>query len=217
MAPATATIIKHVNVEVASAQRGPRAPRRLRSGEENGNEIKGQPDRGRRAGKLQDEPGRKEHTGSDHQSFAPHGRLRRSRLFVLEPGAHACLSDSFRNSRGRQLRGVVLDAQALADDVGVEGFEPRQPLEAMLEDRHLFVAVHALDLEDRFGVQFADGALGHLRSLLDVGERLPQQLDDVLIVNRVVHEASRTARPDEAHTPQEAQLVRYRRLADAHE
>ncbi len=39
---------------------------------------------------------------------------------------------------------------------------PGQPLQAVLEDRHLFVAVHALDLEDRLGVQLADGALGHL-------------------------------------------------------
>ncbi len=200
-----------------ATQRGPRTPRRLRSREDNGNEIKGQPDCGRSAGKLQDEPGREKETGSDHQPFAPQRRLRRPWLFVLEPGTHARLSDGLCNSRGGELGGVVLNAQALADDVGVEGLEPGQSLEAMLEDRHFFVAVHALDLEDRLSVQFANGALGHLGSLLDVGERLPEQFDDVLIVNRVVHEAAGAPRPDQPHTPQEAQLVGYGRLADAHE
>ena len=57
-----------------------------------------------------------------------------------------------------ELRGVVLDAEALADDVRVERLEPGQPLQPPLEDRHLLVAVHALDLEDRFGVQLADRA-----------------------------------------------------------
>ena len=47
-----------------------------------------------------------------------------------------------------------------ADDVGVERLEPGQPLQRALEDRHFLVAVHALDLEDRLGVDLADGARG---------------------------------------------------------
>ena len=41
-----------------------------------------------------------------------------------------------------------------------EVFEPRQVLEAPLDQRHFFAAVHALDLEGRLGVQLADGAGG---------------------------------------------------------
>ena len=51
--------------------------------------------------------------------------------------------------------------QPLAEHVGVERLEPRQPLQAPLEDRHFLVAVHALDLEDRLGVELADGAGRH--------------------------------------------------------
>jgi hypothetical protein len=72
------------------------------------------------------------------------------------------LRDRFGNSRGRQFGGVVLDPQSLADDIGVEGLEPGQRFQTMLEDHHLFVAVHALDLEDRFGVQLADRAAAHV-------------------------------------------------------
>ena len=43
-----------------------------------------------------------------------------TRLLVLEPGAHAGLRNGFSDPRGRQLRGVVLDPKALADDVGVD-------------------------------------------------------------------------------------------------
>ena len=48
-------------------------------------------------------------------------------------------------------------------------------------------------------------------------QRLPQQLDDVLIVERVEDLPAGAARADQAHAAQQAQLVRDRRLADAHE
>ena len=80
---------------------------------------------------------------------------------MLEPGAHARLRNGFSDPRGRQLRGVVLDPEALPDDVGVEGLEAGQRLQPVLEDRHLLVAVHSLDLEDRLGVQFANGTISH--------------------------------------------------------
>ena len=80
----------------------------------------------------------------------------RTRLLVLEPGAHPGLRDGFGNPRGRELGGVVLDPQALAHHVGVERLEPGERLETMLEDRDFLVAVHALDLEDRLGVQLAN-------------------------------------------------------------
>ena len=68
----------------------------------------------------------------------------------------------------------------------------------MLEDGDLFMAVHALDLEDRLGVQFADrtsAIVAFVTSLepllLDVRQRLPQQLDDVLVVERVEDQPAR--------------------------
>ena len=132
------------------------------------------------------------------RSAARRSRRRPARGFlVLEPRAHAGLRDGFGDARRRQLRGVVLDAQPLADDVGVERLEAGQPLQAALEDRDFFVAVHALDAEDRFGVQLqadsrrrrrssrlppadrrrcADRRLGcRCRRLLDVRDRLLQQ------------------------------------------
>ena len=49
---------------------------------------------------------------------------------------------------------------------------------------------------------------------LDVRERLFQQLEDVVIVDRVVHLAPGAAGPDQAHPAQQAQLMRHCRLAD---
>ena len=56
------------------------------------------------------------------------------------------------------LRGVVLHVEPLPHQIGGEVLEAGQVLEAPLEDRDLFAAVHAFDLEGRFGVQLADGA-----------------------------------------------------------
>ncbi len=110
---------------------------------------------------------------------------------MLEPGPHARLGHGFGNPRGRQLRRVVLDPQPLADHVGVERFEPGERLQPMLEDRDFLVAVHPLDLEDRLGVQLANGTVSHGPLLLDVRQRLLEQLDDVVIVERVKDEPSR--------------------------
>ena len=81
---------------------------------------------------------------------------------MLEPGPHARLRDGFGDPGGRQLGGVVLDPEALADDVGVERFEAGERLQTLLEDRDFLVAVHALDLEDRLGVQFANWTISHV-------------------------------------------------------
>ncbi len=55
------------------------------------------------------------------------GEWRGLRFLVLEPGAHPGARDGFRDAGRRQLRRVVLDAQALTHDVGVERFEAGQP------------------------------------------------------------------------------------------
>ena len=83
---------------------------------------------------------------------------------MFEPGAHAGLRHRFRDEAGTELGGVVLDAEALAEHVRVERLEPRETLQSLLEDGDLLVAVHALDLEDRLGVQLADRAGRHLGS-----------------------------------------------------
>ena len=49
-------------------------------------------------------------------------------------------------------------------DVRVERLEPGEPLQSLLEDGDFLVAVHALDLEDRLGVQLADRAGRHFGS-----------------------------------------------------
>jgi hypothetical protein len=82
---------------------------------------------------------------------------------VLEPGAHAGLGDGLGDARRRDAGGVVLHAEALADDVGVEPLDAAEPLQPLLEDGDLLVAVHAFDAEHRFGVKLADFA-GHAGS-----------------------------------------------------
>jgi hypothetical protein len=80
---------------------------------------------------------------------------------VLQPRTHARLGDGFSDPRGRQLRCVVLDPEALADHVSVKGLEAGERLQPVLEDRDFLVTVHSLDLEDRLGVQFANGTISH--------------------------------------------------------
>ena len=62
-----------------------------------------------------------------------------------------------------------------ADDVGAEGLEAGQVLEAALDQRDFLVAVEALDLEDRLGVDLADRA-GRVaaRTLSAPGARRPR-------------------------------------------
>ena len=52
-------------------------------------------------------------------------------------------------------------------------------------------------------------------ALLDVLERLLEELHDVLIVERVEHQAAVAARANQAHAAQQAQLVRHGGLAVA--
>src|SRR2546427_10843719 len=82
------------------------------------------------------------------------------RLFVLEPRAHAGVGYGAGDCGRGQLRGVVLHVQPLADHVHGERLEADEVLEAPLEHRNFFAAVHALDLEGRLGVQLADGTGG---------------------------------------------------------
>ena len=68
------------------------------------------------------------------------------------------LADRVDHRRRRQLGGVVLDVQPLADEVGRHRLEPGQRLQPALEDDDLLVAVHPLDAEDGLGVELARGA-----------------------------------------------------------
>ena len=116
------------------------------------------------------------------------------------------------------LRGVVLDTQPLADDVGVERFEPRQPLQPALEDRHLLVAVHALDPEDRLGVQLADGARSVIApAFLDVRARLASSSRMWWSSTRVEHLPARAAGRTRRMSAKQPQLMRDGGLADPDE
>jgi hypothetical protein len=112
---------------------------------------------------------------------------------VLEPRAHPGLRHGFGDRRRGQAGGVVLDAQPLADHVRVERLEAREALEPPLEDGHLLVAVHPLDLEGRFGVQLADraGRRAHRPGSCDVRQRLLEQFEDVVVVHGVVDQPAR--------------------------
>jgi hypothetical protein len=92
-----------------------------------------------------------------------------SALFVLEPGAHAGVGHGAGDCGRGQLRGVVLHVQPLAHQVRGERLEADEVLEAPLEQRDFFAAIHALDLEGRLGMQFADGAGGGHLFLLALG------------------------------------------------
>jgi hypothetical protein len=83
---------------------------------------------------------------------------------MFEPRTHARLRHRFRDEAGTELGGVVLDAEALAEHVGVERLEPHESLQPLLEDGDLLVAIHALDLEHGLGVQLADRAGRHFGS-----------------------------------------------------
>ncbi len=151
---------QNVDVEYSRAQRIQRTPggedatRKDRNGER-------QPDDGGRGSReLQREAGSQSGPRYPDDALTPWRRRRRTRLLVLEPRTHASLCDGFCDVGGRQLRGVILDGEALADDVRGQRLEPGQLGEAAFEDGHLFVTVHAFDLEHGLGVQFADSADG---------------------------------------------------------
>ena len=126
---------------------------------------------------------------------------------MLEPGAHPGSRNGFRDARRRQLRRVVLHAQTLTHDIGVNRFQAGQPCKAPLENRHLFVAVHSLDLEDRLGVQLTDATSSHkvrlglatTGLLRYVRPSQLQQVENVMVVNRIEDLTASTARPDEPH------------------
>jgi hypothetical protein len=151
-----------VDVEVPREERAPGAPRRLRPGQDHRCRVRHPDQRSEDREILQYQPGDQRQAGQRHQPLARERRPVRPRLLVLEPCPHARLSHRLGDPRRRQLRGVVLDPQLLADDVGVQRFEPGQRLQAVLEDRDLLVAIHALDTERRLGVQLTNGA-GHRR------------------------------------------------------
>jgi len=92
-------------------------------------------------------------------------------------------------------------------------FSASSPLS--FEDRHFLVAIHAFDLEDRLGVDLADFAGGHLPALFrHVPEPLLEEIEDVLVVERVVDAAPFTARADDAHAAHQAKLMRHRGFAN---
>jgi hypothetical protein len=64
----------------------------------------------------------------------------------------------------------------------------------------------------------ADGDVLQRRfRFLDVRHGKPEELDDVLIVERIEHLPARTPGSDEPHPPQQPQLMRDSGLADSHE
>ncbi len=153
---------QHVDVERPRAHRQPGLARRQRDASGNGGGEE-QPGHERRVQELGEVAGGRGRARRDEQRAAPAGArlVGRDRLLVLEPGAHPGVGDGVGDRGGRELRRVVLDVQPLGHHVRGEGLDARQRLEAALDERHLFAAVHALDLERRFGVQLADRAGGH--------------------------------------------------------
>ena len=132
IAPPTATTIRTLmsrrrRASETRARRDGEDAAERRSSRANGIQA-AEPDDAQRAAS---EAGGKRTPDADDQPL-PRTRRRRDRrrLLVLEPRAHPRLRDRFRDRCRRQLRGVVLDAQALADDVRVERFETRKPLQA---------------------------------------------------------------------------------------
>ena len=92
---------------------------------------------------------------------------------------------------------------------------PEERLQPPLEDRDFLVAIHPLDLEDRLGVDLADRAGGQLPPRLrDVAEPLLEEIEHVLIVERVIDAAPLAAAADDPHAAHQAQLVRDRGFAD---
>jgi hypothetical protein len=74
---------------------------------------------------------------------------------VLQPCAHAGLSDRLGDHSGRQFRCVVFDAKPLTNDVGVQRFQAGEPLQPTFENCDFLVAIHSLYFEGGLGVEFA--------------------------------------------------------------
>ena len=118
----------------------------------------------RRYGARQQARGEQHAGNHDEPRARSRGRRWLNGGLVLQPGPHAGARHRFGDTRRRQNGGVVLHPKPLSHDVGVERFQAGQPLQRALEDRHLLVAVHALDLEHRLRVDLADGTLGGHRT-----------------------------------------------------
>ena len=108
-------------------------------------------------------------------------------------------------------------AQPLAEDVRVERLEARQLLQPLLEDRHFLVAVHPSILKVGLGVQLADLAGRPLTraSFRDVAEALLEEIEHVLIVERVIDAAALPPPSHDPHRPHQPELVGDGRLAEA--
>ena len=151
---------QHVDVERHHARRGPRAACRVDAARQDRDEIRGANNQPwAKSSELQKQPGR-QGGARRHDERLPgrRGRGMADRLLVLEPRPHAGLRHRLDDRSGRQLGGVVSHAKALPDQIGHEVLEPGQRLQPALENRDLFAAIHPVDLEDRLGVDLADGA-----------------------------------------------------------
>jgi hypothetical protein len=165
---------QHVDVERAVTHREPRAlrdrqaARHRREAEQQRLHQLGRPGQPRRP------PGGHRHAGADHEALPIAKRADRyDGILVLQPRAHAGLRHGFRDVARRQPRGVVLHTHPLREHVGVQRLETVEPPEPALQNRHLFVAVHALDLEDRLGVDLADFTRRRARHQALTPRRLP--------------------------------------------
>ena len=110
--------------------------------------------------RVGDQGDRQPRAAGRQHPMAPVAAAGAARLFVFEPGAHPGVGDRADDRAGRQPRRVVFHAQAARHHVGAEGLEACQVLEPALDERNFLVAVEALDLEDRLGVNLAHGAGG---------------------------------------------------------
>ena len=151
---------QHVDVERHDARRRPRAARRVDAARQNRDEVSAANEqRAEDRGTRNSRPAAKRGARCDDERLARgRGSGVADRRFVLEPRAHAGLRDRLDDRRRRQLRGVVPHAQPLPDEVGHDVLEPGQRFQPALENRDFLAAIHAVDLEDRLGVDLADGA-----------------------------------------------------------
>ena len=150
-----------VDVEHTGPYGNPGAAGRMNAGEHDGGRKRQPAEPANARDETRQQACGEQHPGSHHEPCT-RARVRGwlNGRFVLQPRSHAGARHRFGDTRRRQDGGVVLHTKALGHDVGVERFQPRQPLQRALENRHLLVAIHALDLEHRLRVNLADGALG---------------------------------------------------------
>jgi hypothetical protein len=153
---------QHVDIERHHACGCPRASSRVgaavqnRDGEDSaaGEHVADQP--------LKQKTRRERCARHDDQHLSNSGRRAcPNRLLVLEPRTHSRLGDGLNDGIGGELCRVIAHAETLANDIGHQVLEPWQACQPTLEDRHLFTAIHAIDLEDRLRMNLANGALLH--------------------------------------------------------